>query len=363
MSPGRSLRRALSGRAALCAALIFAAFATVWVALGLLARVTPALFPGQALPVSAALPEPLEAIEIRPPAPESVFNDPIVILVAGIDERPGNRAGLEAVNTDTIMLVRIDPVANDTRVLSIPRDLLIDVTFEDGKTSPGRANMSFAIGAAGGGDVDDGMEHLERDLEREFDLEIDHWVLVDILAAERLIDELGGVDVGIPTELAIRDWWYSNDDEDHHRISLPAGYHHLDGYHAVAFARLRALDDDLHRIRRQQIVLQAAMEAALSGDSLSAPVSLWGAYKSTVRTNVPLARMPGYANLLKRAGGDFKTYSLAGEVHGAPAVEDRILRSGAAVLVGIPERINYWLEQFLGEDDVLAVGGQVSSPP
>jgi LCP family protein required for cell wall assembly len=300
--------------------------------------------------VSAALPEPLQALEIQPPGPESVFNDPIVFLVAGVDARPAQPGGLATVNTDTIMLVRLDPVANDIRVLSVPRDLLIEVTFEDGTTAPGRVNMSFAAGAGKRDSVSAGAENLRNDLENAFGLEVDHWVVVDIFAAERFLDALGGVDVVIPEELAIKSWWYSNNDVDHRLLSFPPGEQHLDGYHAVAFSRLRELDDDLHRIHRQQLVLRAALAQAFSGGLASDPLALWDAYKSTVRTDIPAALAPGYSNLLRRAGRNLTTYSLGDPVDGVASVEDRTLRSGAAVLVGVPEQIAHWLHAFTARE-------------
>ncbi len=318
-----------------------------WVALVLLARIVPALFPGQALPVTAELPGPLEPLGLEKPSAESVFNSPIVVLMAAVDARPGQVQGLAAVNTDTIMLARLDPVAKDVRVLSVPRDLLMDVTYADGETGAERINSSFAL-AAGKQGASAGMDNLRSDLERNLDISIDYWVMVDFRGAAELIDAVGGVDVTIPADLAINEWWYSDDDVTHRLLSFPAGTRHLDGYHAVAFARLRAPDDDLHRIKRQQIVLQAVTESAFSSGALADPMGLWNAYGSAFKTNVPRSRLPGYALLAKQTRGALQTYSLADPVNGAPAVQDETLRSGAEVLVGVPEAIHYWRDLVFG---------------
>jgi len=327
-----------------CAAIVLLALGSGWAAFALVARVTPALFPGEALPLATDLPPVLDALEIRSPGPDSVFNEPIVILVAAADTRPG--LPLEAVNTDAIMLVRLDPVRKDLRVLSIPRDLLITVTHDDGAREQARVNMSFALGARDGRAA--GMAHLRDDLEREFDVEIDHWALVDFRGAARLIDAIGGVDVVIPEELAIQDWWYSDDDVSHRQLDFDAGPRRLDGYHAVAFARLRALDDDLHRIRRQQIVLEAAVYQAFANGLSNNLLELWNAYGSAIATDVPRSRMPGYARLLSQTGGALQTYSLADPVDGSPSVQDVVLPSGAAVLVGVPDQVQHWLDLVFG---------------
>ena len=170
---------ALRIRGRLCAALFAGAVVSGWLALVLLARITPALFPGQALPLNTNLPSALAVVDIESPGEESVFNQPIVVLLAAVDSRPGTNSALAAVNTDSIMLVRLDPVAKDIRVLSVPRDLLITVTYEDGSRAESRVNTSFAIGAADGKGSDAGMQHLLHDLEEEFGLEIDYWAQVD----------------------------------------------------------------------------------------------------------------------------------------------------------------------------------------
>lgn len=337
------------------AGLALGAVLSGWVALAMLARVTPALFPGQQLPVGAAVPSALDglpsvpdALKVQSPGAGSVFNRPVVVLVAAVDSRPGGPQDLAAVNTDTIMLARLDPVGKDIRVLSVPRDLLVQVTYEDGSVSEGRVNTSFAIGAGQGGGVDAGMRHLEKDLERDFGVSIDYWVQVDFRGAEQLVDAVGGLDLSIPEALAIDSWWYSDDDEHARTLHFPAGAQHLDGYEAVAFARLRAPDDDLHRIQRQQLVLQAAVARAFSTGLLDDPLSVWDAYGNTVRSDVPRSRMPGYALLVSQTRGRLTTYSLADPVNGAPAVEDRVLPSGAAVLAPVPEQIQFWLSAVFG---------------
>jgi LCP family protein required for cell wall assembly len=328
--------------------LLAAALASGWVALALLTQVVPALFPGQSVPLPEALP--LEQLGVAPPSEESVFNRPIVVLLAAVDSRPGQTAGLAAVNTDTIMLARISPVAKDIRVLSVPRDLLMDVTYQDGSTGTERINSSFAQ-VAGARGAAAGMANLSQDLERNLGISIDYWVMVDFRGAEKVIDALGGVDLDIPGDLAMSHWWYSDDDVTHQLLDFPPGPQHLDGYHAVAFARLRAPDDDLHRIKRQQLVLEAAMKQAFAGGAMTDPLGLWNAYGSAFKTNVPAAKLPGYALLAKQTHGTLDTYSLGDPVDGVPSVEDRTLRSGAEVLVAEPAALRYWVDSVFGDDE------------
>ncbi|MGE5596523.1 MAG: LCP family protein, partial [Hyphomicrobiales bacterium] len=273
-----------------------------------------------------------------------------VILAVGIDSRPDTTDGLTTLNTDTIMLANIDPVAKTVKVLSIPRDLLIDIRTRDGTYSD-RINASFAAGVRNGGGVDEGMAQLEGDIERNFDVDIDYWVQVDFRGAEELLDAIGGVDVTIPEDLAIERWWYSDDDINGRWLSFPPGPQHLDGYEAVAFARLREFDDDFHRIRRQQLVLQAAMLRATEGGLLDHPLDAWDAYSHAIGTNVPAGRVPGYALLVKQLDGRISTYSLADPVDGVPTMTGVRLRNGAAVLTARPENVEYWFDVVFGPDE------------
>ncbi len=343
--------------------LLFAtALASSWVALVLLARVTPALFPGQTLPVAKIdFPGALAPVGIRAPGPQSVFNKPIVVLVVGVDERP-NQQALAAVNTDTIMLIRVDPVGKDVRALSVPRDLLINLSETDDEQFLGRVNMAFALGAGDGGGFEAGMERLSGNLERELGISIDYWVSLDFHDAAQLFDAVGGVDLTVPEDLAIDEWWYSDDDVSHRLLKFPAGPQHMDGYHAVAFARLRALDDDLHRIKRQQLVLQAAFARAFSSGAMNDPIALWSAFHSAIHTNIPSARVPGLALLAKQLSGSIEVFSLAEPVNGAAAVLDETLPSGAAVLVGVPENIQFWIDAVFGSPNENSVQDATNPP-
>lgn len=342
--------------AAAAAALVPLAVATVWAALIVLARVTPALFPGQTLdlavpPAVAGYlpPVPVPApLKVEPPGPESVYNRPIVVLAVGVDSRP-KTGDLAAVNTDTIMLANIDPLLKEVKVLSIPRDLLIRINNADGSMYEDRVNTSFANGAAEGGGVSGGMRQLETDLERALGIRIDYWSQVDFRGAARLFDAIGGIDVVVPGDLAIDEWWYSDDDENGKWLAFPPGAQHLNGYEAVAFARLREADDDLHRIRRQQLVLEAAVRQALGGGLLNDPAKAWSSYGESVRTNVPGAKVPGLALLARQTQGRLTTYSLADPVNGAASVVDVRLRSGAQVLRARPEALAYWTRLVFGQ--------------
>ncbi|HEX6031641.1 MAG TPA: LCP family protein [Tepidiformaceae bacterium] len=352
--PGRGLGLPRAGvtrgtRFLFSGALLFLSLTSAYTSLALLARITPALFPGQTL--EDVLPNALPTGGIAKGASaDSVFNRRINLLVMGIDTRPDQleNAGLTteeryAGRTDTLMVASVDPVTKSTNFLSFPRDLVIDVYPEKGRPYKTRINESFLEGLQRDGKVESGAEQVERDLQKNFGIELDYWVLLDFRGVEKLVDAVGGVDVDVPEELAIPGWWYSDDDKDHKFITIDAGRQHLDGYMAVAFSRNRD-PNDLARIQRQQLVLQAAIAKSFAQGLLSPSrwPGLWSAYKDTVQTDVPSGRLPGYANLLRSTSGRINTFSIGDPVGGRATVWDGNL-GGAAVLYWDPDNVRYWI--------------------
>jgi hypothetical protein len=119
----------------------------------------------------------------------------------------------------------------------------------------------------------------------------------------------------------------------------------MDGYHAVAFGRNRD-GSDLYRIKRQQLVMRAALQKGFSSGVIGRnPFELWDAYNSLVKTDVPRSAMPGLADLMKKTGGTAEAYSLGDPVDEVPTVIEGYLPGGAAVLFWEPENVQYWLSR------------------
>lgn len=325
--------------------LLLATLLSAYLAVSLLTRVTPALFPGQTLSIPGVkkLPDP---VSVAAPKPEqSSFTDPITLLLVGLDRRPGEW-DYAAMNADLISVASIDPQTKEVRMLSFPRDLLIEVNTGEGVVQD-RINASFAIGAEPRESIADGARQLQRDLSWNFDIAIDYWIVVDFEGMERLIDAMGGIDLYIPDDLAVPLWWYSNDDVTHVQVEFPAGWQHLDGYHAVAFARHRETDDDFHRMRRQQLVAQAAVSQVVSRRLLTNGPNLIDAFNRTVHTNLSKAQIAGLAPLARQSSGHLEAYSLADPVGERPTVSDVMLPSGAWVLTWDPINVEHFIRLAL----------------
>ncbi|MBK9344078.1 MAG: LCP family protein [Dehalococcoidia bacterium] len=350
--PGSMVRRAPAlasgGQRALYAFAVLTLFlAASYTGVAMLARVTPALFPGRSLNNVGVVALLDRVVSVPSASATGSFTDPIHVLVLGIDKRPQyefreDQTGVYL--TDVVMVASIDPVTKKTTLLSFPRDMLIKITRKDGSSFQGRINRSYGIGVDDGGSRSTGIEQVKRDLMNDFAIEIDYSILIDFKGVEGLVDSLGGVTVDVPEVLSIYDWYYSDDDLHARYISFPTGVNHLDGYHAVAFGRNREGDSDLYRIKRQQLVVKAAVDKTFSSGIIGRdPFELWDAYNSFVKTDIPRGSMLGLADIGKRTNGSMLTYSLGDPVDGVPTMIPFTMEDGAAVLKWNPENVQYWL--------------------
>ena len=327
---------------------------TTYSALGLLARVTPALFPGSNLPgfVTNNIPDIGPLAGPQAPDDDSVFNRRRNILVIGLDrlleyDFDGPH------RTDSIMIATLEPNAKTAAVLSFPRDLLVDITLPGRFPYKDRLNASYNASVfIGTLDPEDfsprvGAEQLMGDIERNFGIRVDYWVVLDFEGVEKLIDALGGITVTVPPDLAVPRWLYSNaeDPSSAEHLEFPPGRQFMTGYRAVAFGRYRGgSDGDLGRVRRQQLVLEAAFAKVFSGGLLDSPLALWNAYNEIVRTNMTEGEMIGLAPLMREIQGEISTYSLGSQVDGVDTVEVAFYE-GKSVLTMNPGNVYTILQQ------------------
>ncbi len=280
--------------------------------------------------------------------------DRINILVMGLDRRA--REGDIPTRTDSLFVVTVDPKTRSTGILGIPRDLWVNIPGKDGGTYQDRINTAYVAGENGkypGG----GVALLKQVLAADpFDIKIDKYVIIDLKGFEAVIDDLGGIDVDVPDE--VYDPYYSETElpGDYFPVHVLPGKQHMDGKHALAYARVRFSSDDLDRIQRQQRVIFAAIAKAESLNILNpkTAVSLWGKYKDTVKTDVADYEIPKYAVLASDVKDNIHAVSLG------PATAPWTTAGGAEVLLGNKERIREIIDSVFSDK---AVGAQPSATP
>ncbi|MBA4179541.1 MAG: hypothetical protein C0506_03035 [Anaerolinea sp.] len=336
-------RRSRAERTLFVLGLLTLVLASAYSTLAMLGRVTPMLFPGKNIlnvPVISQIGG--VAPGVAAPGANDLQNRRINLLIMGLDRRSGE--GDIAGRTDSLLIASIDPVTKTTNMLSFPRDLWIDIHTPDGKVYKDRINASFPTGVNSGKSAEAGADQVKRDLRENFGIEVTHWVVMDFRAVEQLIDAVGGIDIEIPYELSVGNWYYSDDDIRARYVSFPAGLRHLDGYNAVAFGRNRD-PDDFSRVKRQQLVISAALAKVFSLGLLNNPAGLYDSYANLIQTDIPKSKMPGYGLLLRDTGGRSRTFSMGDPVNGLQTVQGWTTPDGRDVQLWDPENAQYWLSQ------------------
>ena len=189
-----------------------------------------------------------------PEETQEVAEEHLDVLVLGVDRRPSASEEGATSHSDTMMLVRVSPQTGQIRLLSVPRDLLVEV--EPGVQD--RINTAYL----------DGSTPLATEMMEELtDVTIDHYAIVDFGGFEDSIDAVGGVTLEVEQPIRIG--------LDGRRVYLAPGRQELDGLEALAYARYRGTAcGDLDRMKRQQRLVAALREEVLGGTpSPSCPAS------------------------------------------------------------------------------------------
>ncbi len=171
---------------------------------------------------------------------------PRTILLMGSDHRKGGTAG-DKPRSDTMMLVRLDPNLSVTSVLSLPRDLRVDIP---GYRNNAKLNEAYSVG---------GPKLALRTIKDVTGLKINHVVNIDFKGFRQAVDRIGCVYTDID-----RRYFHSNTNlyvaQQYAEINLKPGYQRLCGQKALDFVRYRHEDNDIVRGARQQAFLRQARQ-------------------------------------------------------------------------------------------------------
>jgi len=168
------------------------------------------------------------------------------VLILGLDRRPEQGY---VVRSDTVVLMTVYPPGPRAVLLSIPRDLYVEIP--DYGTS--RINSAHFWGeneAEGGGPA-----LAMQTVVQNFGVPVHHYVRVDFNGLRAIVDAVGGVDIVV--EEPIIDDAYPTDDYGTMHVEIPAGPQHMDGETALRYARSRHSSSDFDRARRQQQIIIA----------------------------------------------------------------------------------------------------------
>jgi LCP family protein required for cell wall assembly len=191
----------------------------------------------------APTPMPTQSVDTAPQPWDGASR--VTVLVMGLDYRDWE-AGDGPPRTDTMILLTIDPLTKTAGILNVPRDLWVNIPGFD----YGRINTAYPLGIAydvPGGGPQQAMDTVESLL----GVPIDYYAIIDFGAFEKFIDELGGINIAVTSELSVDPIGKGN------TVYLKPGNYLFDGPTALAYARARHTDGgDFDRaVRQQQVIL------------------------------------------------------------------------------------------------------------
>jgi LCP family protein required for cell wall assembly len=178
------------------------------------------------------------------------------ILLMGLDKRPGEEGTV--FRTDSMMLISLDPATNSIGILSLPRDLYVEVPYY----GLHRVNAAYVLGELE--QSGRGPTLAKQTVQYNLGIPVNEYVTVDFQAVIGMVDAIGGVEIEVPK--AIIDYQYPTMDYGTEVFSVEAGWQTMDGATALKYARTRHASDDIDRAKRQQQVIYAFRDKVTSLD-------------------------------------------------------------------------------------------------
>jgi len=310
----------------------------------------PAFTPQDGAPAADAPAPPTPQVAIPesdlPPAWDGASR--INILFFGLDYRDW-LAEDGPPRSDTMIVFTIDPISKKVGMLSVPRDLWVNI--------PGfgysRANTAYPSGEGArlpGGGAGLAMKTVEQLL----GVPIHYYAQVDFNTFVEFIDYLGGVDVWVEESLTLDP---IGPGQDKFKVNC-CGYRHMNGWRALAYARTRKTEGgDLDRAKRQQYVIYAIQKKVFDPEIFptlikNAP-AIYAQFQSGIHTNMPFEDAVKLAVL----GKDISLQGIQMRVIDKTMVTlDNVTLGGqnASILKPMPDKIR------ILRDEVFTSGGALS---
>ena len=239
---------------------------------------------GTAIPTS-------NAPQIAPPPPWDGASR-VTILIVGLDYGDWSTDRNGPSRSDTMILLTIDPVTKTAGMLSVPRDMWVNI--------PGfgynKINNAYAFGdeykLPGGGP---GLA--VKTVENFLGINIQYYAQIEFTTFEKMIDTIGGVCLTIPEEIKVGRTF-------EHSVTLKPGYQCLDGKSTLGYARNRYTSNgDVDRAGRQQQVILAIRDKVIQPANFLSLISqaptLYNELSGGINTNLPVSDAMRLAVLAK----------------------------------------------------------------
>jgi LCP family protein required for cell wall assembly len=219
--------------------------------------------------------------------------DPFTVLLLGSDD--DSKFPPDRLNTQSMILVRVDPTTKQATMLSIPRDLWVPIPNQ----GIGKVSTAYQLG---------GSQAAVAAVESNFRVHVDDYVWIGLNGLVNLINKLGGVNLQVtnpvmddfyPSDLNTNEYPY-----DYYRVAVLPGATHMDGVHALQYVRSRHGDvrGDFARSERQQQLL-LAIKAQASHLNVADLPTLAGVFNGEIKTSITLDRLRSLLAIAKDFNG------------------------------------------------------------
>ena len=243
---------------------------------------------------------------------------------------------------DTIMVASIDYEKNAVTLLSSPRDYYVQNNIK----WPGRINELYRNHKFQYEDEDELYGLFQTVTGEIVNLDIQYYLRVNFNAFVEIVDSIGGITVDVKE--TIYDPYYPNETDDGYVLfEIDKGLQEMDGETALKFVRSRKTTSDFDRAFRQQQVLEAVREKALSLDILTKPnhlKKLYEAVSTNMNTDLSIREMIALAGFAKHFD---RSHLISKVIHDDPGQDggflytpEREFYNGQFVLIPFGENLS-----------------------
>ncbi|MGP7818552.1 LCP family protein [Niallia sp. 01092] len=205
--------------------------------------------------------------------------DDVSILFVGVDDskKRSTQSGSTRARSDALMLATLNEKEKSVKLLSIPRDSYVYI--------PERGYSDKITHAHYFGGVSSTIETVENLL----DIPVDYYVKMNFDAFMDIVEALDGIEVDVPVTFSEQ-----NSKDKKGAIHLEKGLQTLNGEQALALARTRKIDNDIERGKRQQLILKAIMNKAVSAKGITKYSSLMEAVGDNMTTDLSFSDIQSF---------------------------------------------------------------------
>lgn len=231
--------------------------------------------------------------------------EPFTILLLGVDTDQARGGAWEGGRSDSMILVTVNPQTKKTTMMSLTRDIMVEIANPDG-TSSGKVeklNHSYAYGQA---------PMAIATIEKMMDIKIDRYVQINMDGLMELVDVLGGITVNNTLGFTIS----IEAQEPNYKATVEPGRHLVNGDQALVYARMRYDDPegDLGRQKRQREVIQTLVSKLLKIEGVTRYEKILDAVANNMQTDIEFSSstipsLLGYRDSLNT----IETYQVDGE--------------------------------------------------